>query len=56
MPLPRGHFDVVWCTREVPKFETVYLGVCPENEITEIEIDTAWLELVLRLALALLRI
>ena len=33
-----GHFDVVGCTREV-RFEIVYLGVCPENEITEIEID-----------------
>ena len=42
-----GHFDVVGCTREV-RFDIVYLGVCPENEITEIEIDTAWLELVLR--------
>ena len=33
-----GHFDVVGCTREV-RFEIVYLGVCPEYEITEIEID-----------------
>ena len=31
VPVPRGHFDVVGCTREVR-------GVCPENEITEIEI------------------
>ena len=29
---------MVGCTKEV-RFEIVYLGVCPENEISEIEID-----------------